>query len=197
MEGRRRGRGGTDSDDSRSSEGRVKGKKAKVSRSFSGWLSDIITGRAASPRSSSSSSSSSSYRRWCPFEQQGRGISPSLHVYFVSRHCPFFFPVPPTGLRGQHAEISDQFFKPRVPRLYTAPWETGQGHRELAQRGRGGGVSDLFVLSGWWDRIAPREGEERGEVNQGWNQAAKKIKTRNRSIWREDLAGWKCLPPPP
>lgn len=38
-----------DSDDSCSSEGRVNGKKAKVSRSFSGWLSDIITGRAASP----------------------------------------------------------------------------------------------------------------------------------------------------
>jgi len=25
----------------------------------------------------------------------------------------------PAGLRGQHGEISDQFFKPRVPRLYT------------------------------------------------------------------------------
>lgn len=32
----------------------------------------------------------------------------------------------PAGLRGQHGEISDQFFKPRVPRLYT-PWETTLG----------------------------------------------------------------------
>jgi len=26
----------------------------------------------------------------------------------------------PMGLRGQHGGISDQFFKPRVPRLYTS-----------------------------------------------------------------------------
>lgn len=32
----------------------------------------------------------------------------------------------PMGLRGQHGGISDQFFKPRVPRLYTS-WETTLG----------------------------------------------------------------------
>lgn len=122
--------------------------KNEVSRSFSGWLSDIITAR------------------------------PSLLVFsLVPLLFPFFFFIPwllspsistlspflvntsslpplpilrltvlslsvPTGLRGQHGEISDQFFKPRVPRLYTS-WETtlGWAQSETSTRLSGVGAS--------------------------------------------------------
>jgi hypothetical protein len=45
-------------------------------------------------------------------------FSPSPSPTLVSRLAALSLSAP-AGLRGQHGEISDQFFKPRVPRLYT------------------------------------------------------------------------------
>lgn len=145
---------------------RKMGRKDEVFRSFSGWLSDIITARP-------------SLLVFSLVPLPSLSIS-TLSPFLVST-CPFSPPVfrltvlslsVPTGLRGQHGEISDQFFKPRVPRLYT-PWETtlGWAQSEISTLGSRG-----FVLrcrgSGW-----------------GWNQAAKKIKRRIRRILKGSRPG--------
>lgn len=89
LDGRRRPPTRNDSDDSCSSEGRVKGKKAKVSRSFSGWLSDIITGSVPAHRRLTVAVPS----------REEEFLSPlPPNVYFVSRHCPFFSV--PHGIAG-------------------------------------------------------------------------------------------------
>lgn len=158
-------------------------RKNEVSRSFSGWLSDIIT---AGP---------SLVVFWYPsriplFISRVLFLSLSLSFFhFSSRYedpllSSLVFRLMalslsvPAGLRGQRGEISDQFFKPRVPRLYTS-WKTTLGwvpvqlETSAATRGL---VLRLGVEAGGW----------------GWNQAAKKIKTRNRRILKGSWPGCSC-----
>lgn len=110
--------------------------KNEVSRSFSGWLSDIITAGPSlvvfslvpfphSPfylAGPVSFSLSLSLFRFFLFSSTRR---PPLLASLVFRLTALSLSVP-AGLRGQRGEISDQFFKPRVPRLYTS-WETTLG----------------------------------------------------------------------
>lgn len=143
-------------------------RKNEVSRSFSGWLSDIIT---AGP---------SLVVFWLvPFPHIPLFISRvlflSLSLSFSSRYedpllSSLVFRLTalslsvPAGLRGQRGEISDQFFKPRVPRLYTS-WETTLGwapvqlETSVATRGL---VLRLGVEAGGEGEIKPRRKLKRG-----------------------------------
>lgn len=115
-----------------------------------------------------------------------RVLSLSLFLLFSSAWIPppfFVFRLAalslsvPMGLRGQHGGISDQFFKPRVPRLYTS-WETTLGWVPSQSE-----TSAAAPLSGvWYFGLVSRS-------EWGWNQAAKKIKTRNRRILKGSRPG--------
>lgn len=95
----------------------------EVSRSFSGWLSGIITGGTFPPSllagilpAPLSLLSSRALSLSLAFSFRPYRAPRCLSSYFVSWHCPF---QSLWDCGGQHGEISDQFFKPRVPRLYT------------------------------------------------------------------------------
>lgn len=145
---------------------RKMGRKDEVFRSFSGWLSDIITARPSLLVFSLVSLPSFSISTLSPFLVSTCPSSPPVFRLTVLSLSV------PTGLRGQHGEISDQFFKPRVPRLYT-PWETtlGWAQSEISTLGSRGLVLRCRG-SGW-----------------GWNQAAKKIKRRIRRILKGSRPG--------
>lgn len=142
------------------------GRKDEVFRSFSGWLSDIITARPSLLVFSLVPLPSLSISTLSPFLVSTCPSSPPVFRLTVLSLSV------PTGLRGQHGEISDQFFKPRVPRLYT-PWETtlGWAQSEISTLGSRGLVLRCRG-SGW-----------------GWNQAAKKIKRRIRRILKGSRPG--------
>lgn len=103
--------------------------KNEVPRSFSGWLSDIITaGPSLLVFSLVPFPSHFLLRESCLFLSFTSSFSRQhepLLPFFVFRLAALSLSVP-MGLRGQHGGISDQFFKPRVPRLYTS-WETTLG----------------------------------------------------------------------
>lgn len=100
------------------------GERTEVPRSFSGWLSDIITaGPSLLVFSLVPFPSHFLFREACLFLLFSS--TPIPPASFVFRFAALSLSAP-MGLRGQHGGISDQFFKPRVPRLYTS-WETALG----------------------------------------------------------------------
>lgn len=145
---------------------RKMGRTDEVFRSFSGWLSDIITARPSLLVFSLVPLPSLSISTLSPFLVSTCPSSPPVFRLTVLSLSV------PTGLRGQHGEISDQFFKPRVPRLYT-PWETTLGWAQ----------SEISTL-GFRGLVLRCRGSE-----WGWNQAAKKIKRRIRRILKGSRPG--------
>lgn len=147
--------------------------KREVSQSFSGWLSDIIT---AGPCPSQSSHWYPSYPPFYPASSASFFFSLSrfllypstrtLLSYFVSRHCPFQSPRD-CGANTARYRIN---FLSRGCRDFTLlerrHWG-GRSQKTPRRLGSRGG----WVLQAWCR-----------DLGWGWNQAAKKIKTRNRRI---------------
>lgn len=139
---------------------RKMGRKDEVFRSFSGWLSDIITARPSLLVFSLVPLPSLSISTLSPFLVSTCPSSPPVFRLTVLSLSV------PTGLRGQHGEISDQFFKPRVPRLYT-PWETTLGWAQ----------SEISTLGGWCFGV-----EARGE---GEIKPRRKLKGGSGGSWKD------------
>lgn len=158
--------------------------KNEVPRSFSGWLSDIITaGPSLLVFSLVPVPSHFLFREFCLFLSFAFFLFSStrtLPPFFVFRLAALSLSVP-MGLRGQHGGISDQFFKPRVPRLYTS-WETMLGWVPLE-------TSATAPAFGGWCR----------DRNEGEIKPRRKLKRGTEGSWKDrgqDAHASPSLPPP-